>query len=355
MSKFKFPWRAEMAPQTPEEVTSAYELNAHRIDDKIGDTARKIGTLKLTLAKMCKELYGHENFSATTKFWKTIIWILGLITVAAFEIPTNSGGFEIFNRTQSQTTFMASAFGIIMAIFSHFTGYCLKRALVEKKHKKNESSATIAAILLIVSFGLFWFIAGFRILYMNKMGYAHTSQGAQAWFAMFVFLFGVVCSFMHTTSAKDVELDKVFRSELRSLHKLQSLAKKLSNEKDAISKQHIRDHASAKYFTNKAEEEKRANEQKYNEEEQERNAEEQQQAREEFEDLLRRFNQIFPNAKEMYDSAPDKEAVKKHPQFIEWYTQLEYFVGVIKDLADRVEGGQEQFETVKENFNSLNN
>jgi Skp family chaperone for outer membrane proteins len=343
---------AATAPETIESITLRYEAEATAIEESIAEKARGKAKIVVALPSMSKQLYGTERYSTKTRNWfGDILWFAALLLVAAFEIPTNSGGFEIFNRTQTQTTGMAIAFGVITAILAHFTGYSFKRGVAANRHNQNSGAFFWGVLFFFVAVGMFWFIAGFRVAYMHKMGFKdEISQFTQAFFALGIFLVGAVASFFHTSGVKDLHLEKVFKTDLRTLGSLDKVLKRLSIKKKDLEKKYAADKAKAekaiKDFNDRQKQDAQAEKQQEQENELQKKAE--------FKALQTKFDMLYSEAKSIYDSTPIKGILKSNVDFLTAHGAMEVTIEEMEKNSHEVPGANEVIQHAKNQFSQLN-
>lgn len=219
-------------PKTHASIKSKYNGLRNNLTQRINLVNSEINETTDTLTEMSQEMYGTPHFQEDSNFFaKHLWWIAILAVVAIIEIPLNSMAFEIFDRTQSETRWMAIGFGLFVAVIAHFTGYTFKRYTANKK----TSYLIIGLACLIVSaFGLYT-VAGFRVQYRAEMNMGlNMSQFAQAGFAFIIYFAGVVASFFHTSSVSNLQAEKVFNKKLESLRRLKLQLTKLNDEKTKL-------------------------------------------------------------------------------------------------------------------------
>ncbi len=353
---------AATAPLSPSQVTEGHESAKKAMTLKLEENSKKSIRLREDLAKMSKELFGTEKFSEKGPgVWKHIIWILGLLAVAVVEIPLNAMSFEIFDRTQDETTAMAVVAGILIAGLAHATGFFFKRWTV--RNEQRTTNGLLAFVCLTVAiFGL-WTLAGFRVQYRNEIGDEDTvSQFQQAGFAFLVFFIGVLASFFHTSSAANLKLEKDFYKELKTLRDNRSKLDKLIKERDAMNKQYPKDLAQAeKQVKDEAKKEadeakkevKKGADAKISEEEalNKKNSE--------FTELKNKFNQLFEEVNNRLTSKTgvDLDLYKNDIAFIDAKTQLEFYMEEMEKLSKEVTvaDAEELVIKAKESFKSINN
>lgn len=350
---------------TPQKIEERYDEETSKNNEALATNARAQAKLKKSLAVMSKELYGREEFTLAKSWLNHVLWLAALLVVATLEIPTNSGGFEIFNRSQNQTTAMAVFFGVIIAILSHFTGFSFKRAVAEKKYGQNTGSFTRGIIFLIVAGSMLWFIAGFRVSYMLKMGFEQEiSQFTQAGFAMGIFFVGAIASFFHTSAVKELELEKTFKNELNSLRKLISQSnglidnqKKLDIETRGKYEQ-AEDAITAKEESlvqvQKDQEQKELEVAKKAEEAETAKIVEAQKKGQDFLDLQQKLNSKFSEATKLFEGASSKKKIQSNHEFITAKAEIESLIEDMEQLGVEVAGSSETIASAKEMLNTLN-
>ncbi|MES2931059.1 MAG: hypothetical protein V4665_04750 [Patescibacteria group bacterium] len=326
---------------TPEQLKETYSVESLSIANTVASKSREVSRLVLDLPKMSKTLYGTERYSTQTRNWVgDLLWFLALVLVAVFEIPTNSGGFEIFGRTQTQTTAMAVAFGLITAVLAHFTGYFLKRGAAGVRHGQGNGGFIWGFICFAVAIAMFWFIAGFRVAYMKNMGFEQEiSQFTQAFFAVGIFFVGVIASYFHTSGVKDLQLEKTFRSDLKSLKKLKAEIAELNKKKKVLDTNHVANVENAKKAIEaKQKEESQAKENENN------------QKKNEFNALYEQFQASYKVAQEISKVTSDKSNLPTNADFMQALSTMDLIVEEMEETKTWKEflGGGEKMNEVRQ-------
>ncbi|MDQ5928403.1 MAG: hypothetical protein QG594_177 [Bacteroidota bacterium] len=331
---------------TIEALREQYELNSLRIQNEAEKNLMETENLKLKLGKMSKELYGTENYSEKRSFWPHIFWIFALLIVAGVEIPLNAMSFEIFDRTQTETRIMAVLFGILVATLSHFTGYGFKRSQVGDR-----SYSAMGWLCLLIAIIAFAITASFRVQYMSEMGMKSSlSWISQFGFALIIFSIGAIASYFHTSSVKNLKLEKVFKSELRRLKTLRRELQRILNKKNGLLKKYREDYTRIEQMGKENEEEEKQNIKETAIE----NAKQEEEKKSEFDDYESKFHEALKEAHVMAKSYGDKKSqLISDTSFMTLRARLNTLLQQLEKLAQSAINGTERYEKMNNEYNLL--
>lgn len=362
---------AGKAPKSPEKINQDHENNLEKIQMKINSQVKKNSERREKIADISENLYGTREFNENeSRFWAHFGLIAVLLFVAMIEIPINMMGFEIYDRTKSETRAMSIILGILVAFFAHRIGYSLKRGTVEKN--SNHSMIAYAFIAIVVAG--FWYLAGFRVQYRIDMGLkASVSQIAQTATSLFFFTGGVVASYYHTTSVQNTKLEKVFFSELGELKKGRRNLDNLVEEKEGLNE--VRENKIREYELWLEKEEKNSdhghannshshgdeNHQKSTDQSKDEEAEKEQlriDNQKKFDNLIERCEMILIDLKGMIAHATDpatKKMLMGEVSFQERKSEFEIEIGKAENLLTKGAVDSGGITRLKESLNQIIN
>lgn len=189
-------------------LTESYQIKRQPIVHQIGELENKRRSQESTLMTISQEVYGTPHLQNKQTLWPTIILMIALIMVGFSEWPLNSAAFETFELSQKLTYWIAFAFGMVMAILAHLSGYTLKRSVSSKQWYMG----VLALTLITGSVLALYILSGLRYGYLTEMsGHDALSPILQTIVTGIIFFVGVVASFLHTSSAKNLASEKAYK------------------------------------------------------------------------------------------------------------------------------------------------
>ncbi len=218
-------------------LTQSYQTRRQPLEQQLEALKEKRGNQESTLMAISQDVYGTPHLQNKHSLWPTIILVIALLMVGFSEWPLNSAAFETFELSQNLTYWIAFAFGMVMAILAHLSGYTLKRSIAAKQ----TYMAVLAFVLIIGSILALYILSGLRFTYLTEMsGHDALSPVLQTIVTGIIFFVGVTASFLHTSSARNTEAEKSYKAKYAEYEKTQNQITELESKISILDDEHSR-------------------------------------------------------------------------------------------------------------------
>jgi len=217
-----------------EMIQESYERRKKQIDDRLHELQLQQKEDEEQLMNVSQTLYGTPFIDKPRGILATIRLIIVLAIVAISEWPLNAAAFEIFERPQMETYAMSIGFGLLIAIFAHFSGYSLKRFVANKK----SYFIIIGMFLLIAAIVALYITSSLRFNYLTEMGGKPLAIWIFTVFSSIIFFVGVAASFFHISSVQNLQTEKSYKSKYKMYSKRGEKVKDLEKQLDRLYKEY---------------------------------------------------------------------------------------------------------------------